>query len=233
MTSTLVVLARSPQPGVGKSRLRSVLPSADVDAVATAMVVDTLAWASVAGFDRLLVAHRGPVDGLLRRAAPAAIWLEQPEGGLGARIEAAVEGALDAPGSLAVQIGTDSPTLPASLLDAARTALRSAPACLIPADDGGWIGLGVTRRLSGALGAVPWSSPLTCRRTAQALTAAGLTPTLLASHYDVDETADLLRLAADSTAPERAPRTLAAIAPLLGMVRALQTPPGGTGGQSR
>lgn len=219
MTSTLVVLARAPQPGEGKSRLRRVLPSAAVDAIARAMVADTLAWSCTAGFDRLLVAHRGPADDQLRRAAPGALWVEQPEGDLGARIDAALEAALDGPGDTSVQIGTDSPSLPAALLQAAREALGSAPASLIPADDGGWIALGATRPLRGALSGVPWSSRATGDRTVEALTAAGLPPALLPSHYDIDEAADLLRLVADPAAQDRAPETLAVLGPLLPCLR--------------
>ena len=215
MTATLVVLARMPIPGQGKTRLRRLLPAAAVDAIAAAMVADTLAWSTTAaGFDRLLVAYRGTPDALIRSAAPEAVWVEQTEGDLGTRIDAALDHALRA-GGVAVQIGTDSPSLPSRLLDNALETLGSAPAALVPADDGGWVALGVTRSLRGALLGVPWSDRSTGRRTIAALRRAGLPPQVLASHYDIDEPADLLRLAADPGAPQRASRTLAAVRPLL------------------
>ncbi|MFN2450794.1 MAG: DUF2064 domain-containing protein [Candidatus Dormibacteria bacterium] len=221
MTATLVVLARVPLPGEGKTRLRRLLAAATVDAIAAAMVADTLAWsANAEGFDRVLVAHRGAPGLLLRSAAPQAQWVEQAEGDLGARIDAALDKALEA-GGVAVQIGTDSPTLPRGLLDSTLEALDSAPAALVPADDGGWIALGITRPLRGALLGVPWSNRATGRRTIEALRRAGLPPRVLASHYDIDEPSDLLRLAADPGACQRAPRTLAAVRPLLaGLLRA-------------
>lgn len=207
---SLVVLARSPHPGSGKSRLRSSLresePSA-VDALVRALLADTLAWAGV-GPRPVVVAGRG--EGRpLSELAPGARLVAQPRAGFGARIEAAIAAGLRGCRAT-IQIGSDSPSLPAWLLDDAEAALASADCALVPAEDGGWVALATRRRLDGVLAEAPvrWSSEHAANDTIAALERAGLRVVRLPAWYDVDDTAGLARLLADPTARRRAPMSL-------------------------
>ena len=217
MTDVLVVLARAPQPGEGKTRLRRQLGQwrrTEVDRLVGALTRDTLAWACRS--PEVVVAGRGDAQEL-RRIAPLAHHVTQAGGEFGSRIDGAVDAGFAASGrhrdARVVQIGTDSPTVPHALLDAAFACLRHGDdAALVPALDGGWIAVGVSRPLHGALGAasVRWSTEHAAADTVAALRAAHRRVTVLPPWYDVDDVDGLPRLQRDPAAAERAPRTLAA-----------------------
>lgn len=215
MTDALVVLARAPRPGTGKTRLRAALAGCDpalVDRLAAAMVEDTLAWA---GRGRLQVVAGQGDPWRLRRLAPAAVHVEQPDAPFGERIEHAVAAGLMAAGrgGRVVQVGTDSPTLPAAVVDEAFAALRRRDdAVIVPAVDGGWVALGVTTPLDVALAraAIRWSTADAAADTIAALRAAGRRVRVLAPWFDVDEPDGLRRLGRDRAAAVRAPRSVAA-----------------------
>lgn len=210
-TCSLVVLARSPHPGTGKTRLRAALRECDsqaVDALVRALLIDTLAWASL-GPRPLVLAARGDRRSL-SDLAPGARRVAQPRTGLGGRIEAAIAAGVEHSRST-IQIGSDSPTLPAWLLDDVEAALVVADCALVPAEDGGWVALGSRHRLDGVLLGAPvrWSSPHAAADTVAALERAGLDVARLSAWYDVDDAAGLARLLSDPTARLRAPLSLA------------------------
>lgn len=216
MSRILVVLARAPMPGQGKTRLRSHLGDA-VDGITHALVGDTLAWAAAAA-DLLVVAHRGDPT-LLARLAPDALLVEQPNGSLGQRIAAALGIGLRH-GRTIVQIGTDSPSLPSTLLAEAFAATDAAGVALTPADDGGWIASGIRRPGDTMVATAPtaftdpgirWSTTHTMADTHAALRRAGHEVAVTRGWYDVDTPRDLIRLASDPTARARAPRTALAV----------------------
>jgi uncharacterized protein len=186
-----------------------------------AFVEDTLGWAHQGAWD-VLVAHRGPADGL-RAAVPGVSLITQVDGGLGERITGAVAHAFAQGAPRVVLVGTDSPTLPRTLLAATFAQLAVADATVVPAIDGGWVALGITRPLDDALGNVTWSSATTCVETIEALHRNGRRVACLPAWYDVDEVADLRRLADDLDGPlgHRAPRTAALLRAPSAVVAAL------------
>ncbi|MGH7722176.1 MAG: TIGR04282 family arsenosugar biosynthesis glycosyltransferase [Candidatus Dormibacteria bacterium] len=215
--NVLCVLARAPAPGTGKSRLRSSLDGATTDRLALAFLEDVLAWSGEAA-DATLVASTGPAW-LLPPLAPRGVLVPQAEGGLGDRIAAAVDAAFLLGAGAVVILGSDCPTLPAALVEAAFTGLESAASTLIPAADGGWVALGVDRPLGDLLDGVTWSSPATARQTVAALRADGRAPRVLPPWYDIDEPGDLDRLCASPGEAARAPRTAAVLAGMRASVR--------------
>ena len=218
MRDVVVVLARAPQPGEGKTRLRAQLRghhAGDVDRLVHALAADTLEWAGRAR--SLVVAGRGDAQALRDIAPCFAHHVAQRGETFGARIENAIAAGFAAGGrdgpSRVVQIGTDSPTLPDWLIDSAFACLGSATdAVLVPALDGGWIALGVARPLHGALtaSAVRWSTEHAAADTISALRAGGRDVSVLSPWYDVDDADGLRRLRRDPSAARRAPRTSAA-----------------------
>jgi len=207
---TLIVLARSPVAGHGKTRLRRRFGDL-VDDLTVTLAADTLGWAGEGPWDLLLV-HHGPTGALLSEAtlSPGRLRLDhQVDGDLGDRIDAGISAAFAGGASQVVLIGTDSPTLPSALVEAAFAELDGAEATLVPAVDGGWIALGVSRPLDRCLRGVTWSSATTAAETIVALECVGRRVVLLGPWYDVDEPEDLRRLAADlrGEGATRAPRT--------------------------
>lgn len=132
----------------------------------------------------------------------------QPEGGLGLRMEAALQSCLRrAPKALLV--GTDAPTLPLALLDDARSQLDHHPVVLVPAADGGYCLLGARATVEPPLASgIRYSTPHALRDTRESLRRSGLSSGLTSPWYDVD-TAEDLRLLRTELAldPTRAPHT--------------------------
>jgi glycosyltransferase A (GT-A) superfamily protein (DUF2064 family) len=74
-----------------------------------------------------------------------------------------------------------------------------ADVCLGPAEDGGFWGIACRRVAAGMFEGVPWSSPHTRAATVDACRASGLSVALAPWWADVDEPADLVRLAASAS----------------------------------
>jgi glycosyltransferase A (GT-A) superfamily protein (DUF2064 family) len=155
------------------------------------------------------------------------VHVAQPDGTFGARIEHAISAGFAAGGARVVQIGTDSPTLPAALLDVAFESLRGADdAVLIPAADGGWVALGLARPPGGVLATarVRWSTGHTAADTVDALRGADFRVAVLPPWYDIDGADGLERLRGDPGAPSRAPWSLGALRRIDAATMALEVP---------
>ena len=139
----LIVFAKAPEPGRVKTRLQ--LPPALAARVHEAFVRDVVARHEKEGRE-IVVWRAGDL------AHP--LWFDlgvelgvQPSGPLGARMDAALAAGLEVARKVVI-VGTDSPSLPPSLVDQAFTALDEHPVVLGPACDGGYY-------LIGATGGVP------------------------------------------------------------------------------
>jgi len=201
--AALAVLARAPVPGAVKTRLVGRHVSAvGAAAVHEAFTLDVLdrhgaewaartLWVAVSSLD-------APEAEAVVRTARGGGWdvVLQPDGDLGARIAAAVDGGL-VHSAVAVVIGTDSPNLPDGHFAAAVDALRTHDVALSPADDGGFT-------LIAARAPCPWLSQVEGWGTEHALQRVevvaarhGVSTVRVAPWYDVDNVADLARLRVD------------------------------------
>lgn len=113
---------------------------------------------------------------------------------LGERMKAATAAALAA-NERVLLIGTDCPELDAAYLQQALAALEERPAVLGPADDGGYVLLGLRRAAVTVLAALfapmPWGSDQVAAITRERMRAAGLEWTELPSLTDIDRPEDL------------------------------------------
>jgi len=117
----------------------------------------------------------------------------QMAGGLGERL---IEALGD---ERRVAMGTDAPTIdPQWIADAMA---RPEPVVLGPADDGGYWLVGTARSTPALFESIPWSTPAVHATTLDRARAADLAVGLLPRSYDIDEPADLVRLAADPRGP--------------------------------
>lgn len=191
----VAILARAPIPGEAKTRL---IPALGADGAARRqrwMLQRTVAMA--------LVADVGPVslwcagdpahqDFAVCRAFGKVALRQQPEGDLGERMLKAVECASTPAGTLV--IGTDCPALGASHLRKAAKALDDNDAVVIPAEDGGYVLIGVKEPAPELFAGIDWGSECVMYQTQQRLAALEWRwsePDLL---WDVDLPQDLERL---------------------------------------
>jgi hypothetical protein len=121
-------------------------------------------------------------------------------------MHAALAEAVQADGA-GIVVGTDCASLDLAVLADAAAALNQGDAVLAPAEDGGYVLLGLRRDLD-VFSAMPWSTPGLLAATRTRLAALGARATELPMQWDVDTAADWSRyraLAASSApAPARA-----------------------------
>lgn len=114
----------------------------------------------------------------------------QPDGDLGARMQAA---AADAGPTLI--LGTDCPQMTVADLRAAAAALgQGNDAVLVPADDGGYLLLGIREFRADLFEGIDWSTPAVLAQTRRRLSAAGWRWHELSAQWDIDRPEDVARL---------------------------------------
>jgi len=205
----LCVFAKPPDSGIVKTRLAETLGQQSASRLAAAFLLDTWRAASRLEWARPILAttQRSPFERQLANLAESEVWL-QGAGDLGQRLERILRRALrHAP--MALAIGSDTPGLPAGMLDRACDALNSSEAVLGPCEDGGFYVIGLRRCPAGLLRDLPWSSSDTFHRTFRQLSRFGLRPAVLPSWFDIDRAPDLERLGqllrrGETAAPETA-----------------------------
>lgn len=190
----IAILAKAPVPGFAKTRLISVL-GAERAALLQAQLIeraaDTAAGAKLGAVT--LWGAPDQADPLFQKvcAQHGFALHRQAEGDLGARMLAAAQAAKGA----VLVIGTDCPGLTPILLRSAADILRGgSDVVLLPAEDGGYVLIGVRRAQPALFDSMPWGTGCVLGETRQRLMQLGLTwqePALL---WDLDLPADLDRL---------------------------------------
>ena len=202
---TLLVFAKAPVPGRVKTRLARTIGDDAAASAYRALAERTLATAAAA--------RRAGVVGRVElwldpESDPAAIapWPErygvtvatQAGDDLGARMRNALRASI-ARGAPALLIGTDVPGYDIGYLAHAAAALERHDAVVGPAEDGGYVLIGVARDID-AFGDVPWSTPGVMAATRERLAAAGAKHVELPPLWDVDTGDDHARWRARSEA---------------------------------
>lgn len=191
----VAILARAPIPGQTKTRLIPALGAEGAARLQRWLLQRTVAMA--------LVADVGPVnlwctgdpayqDFAICRAFGSVRLHRQPDGDLGQRMLAAVAGSTTPAGTLV--IGTDCPALSSTHLRHAAQALGKDDAVVIPAEDGGYVLIGMKTPAPEIFAGVDWSSDRVMVQTRMRLATMGWRwnePDLL---WDVDLPRDLERL---------------------------------------
>jgi rSAM/selenodomain-associated transferase 1 len=118
---------------------------------------------------------------------------EQRGADLGERMRRAFEAAWSEGRPLLV-IGADCPALTVRHLAAAAAALRERDAVLVPAEDGGYVLVGLARGVARLFDGVSWGSAAVMAQTRERLQAARATWSELPALWDVDRPDDYARL---------------------------------------
>lgn len=215
--AALIVFAKPPTPGRVKTRLTPVLAPEEAALLYKAFLLDALAQYTALAVDvRLYLAadpDAGGEEEPLAEAPPAAQRFRQTGPSLGARMQAAFRETLAAGYERAVIIGTDHPTLPSAFIQQAFAALEApSSVALGPSTDGGYYLLGMNAFLPALFADMQYSHDRVFAETLARAAQADARITILPAWYDVDEPADLQRLAAElAEQPDRAPRTHAVL----------------------
>jgi rSAM/selenodomain-associated transferase 1 len=215
----LLMFGKKPRLGCVKTRLVPPLSPEQALRLYRAFLDDQLAF--LAGF-----ANQADVawwtDEPLEPTEHAALSSEgldlclQAPGDLGARMFHALEQTCRGPSGPAVIVGADCPTLPAARVSEAFAILeRGAPAVIAPADDGGYVLVGMHEPRRELFEDVAWGGADVAATTRRRAAAIGLELVELAPWYDVDEMDSLRRLRDELAGPEGAKRAPATARTLL------------------
>jgi uncharacterized protein len=205
----LVIMAKAPKPGRVKTRLSQSLPMPAVTELYCCLLQDTVALAkSLTGVEVAIMCPESDSSGLARLLGDSVALVAQTGEGLTAGLTSVFRHFTAGGRTQVIAFNSDSPHLPASVLEDGFGILNSHDVVIGPTLDGGYYlvgaktpyptlfegdGMGTTSALDRLLG-----------RTRALQLSTGFTQ----SFYDIDVADDLIRLAGElGRAPGRAPRT--------------------------
>jgi rSAM/selenodomain-associated transferase 1 len=192
----IAILAKAPVPGFAKTRLIPALGAERAALLAARLIARAAEIASRSAVGPVtLWAAPDQSDSLFQalRVRHAMTLARQSEGDLGTRIHTAIAAA----NGPALVIGTDCPALTSDHLRSAADILRrGTDAVILPAEDGGYVLIGVRAPRAAIFEPMCWGSPRVLGETRRRLRALRLTwqePVML---WDLDLPADIERLRA-------------------------------------
>jgi len=207
----LVIMAKAPQPGMVKTRLARTLPVEAVTKLYCCLLEDTIALAcSLAGVKVVMMCPASDVDELAAMTRGTVDVAAQKGEGLAAGLTSVFAQFAAAGQHRVIAFNSDSPHLPASVLERAFDALGEHDVVIGPTHDGGYYLVGCRAAHPGlfdgdSMGTQSAFEALLARARELQLSAGFTDP-----FYDIDVARDLTRLAAElQLAPDRAPQTAA------------------------
>ncbi len=201
----VAVFARAPAPGATKTRLIPLLGAARAAALQHLLIDRALATALAANIGPVALwcapsAHDPLFERLIERHGVAAAT--QCAGDLGMRMSQAAATSLAAAQRVII-VGTDCPALTgADLQRAAQALVDGHNAVLIPAEDGGYVLIGLNCWDARLFTGIAWSTDQVMAATRERLATMGWRWHELPSLWDVDRPADYERLLASRLIPE-------------------------------
>lgn len=192
----IAVFAKAPVAGTVKTRLAPTLGAQGAAELHARLARQALATALEASLGEVALwcspDERDPFFQACARELGARLRTQRGED-LGARMRCAFEDAF-ARGRDLLLIGGDCAVLDAAHLRAAATALRAHDAVFIPAEDGGYVLVGLARAVPGLFEGIAWGSEAVMPETRERLQAAGASWHELPALWDVDRPEDYARM---------------------------------------
>ncbi len=192
----VAILAKAPLAGLAKTRLIPHLGADGAAALQDWLLQRTVAAAVVADLGPVTLWCAPDIDhpafAVCRAFGPVALR-RQPDGDLGERMHAAIAESSTAAGTLV--IGTDCPVLTPGLLRQAAAGLQQHEATVIPAEDGGYVLIGMRCASRQVFQAVDWSTERVMAQTRSRLSALNWRWQEFSPLWDVDRKEDFARLA--------------------------------------
>jgi rSAM/selenodomain-associated transferase 1 len=192
----VAVFAKAPVAGEVKTRLAGVLGAERAAGLHGALVRQALSTAVIAGVGRVeLGCSPDETHPFFASCAREVSFRLQRQRGadLGARMANAFDNA-HAAGRHLILIGSDCPALAPRHLQAAAVALASHDAVFAPAEDGGYVLVGLARAVPGIFEGIEWGSANVMAATRERLRAARVRWHELPALWDVDRPEDYARL---------------------------------------
>lgn len=194
--TNVAILARAPFPGEAKTRLIPMLGASGAASLQTRLMRQTVRTAVAADLGRVVLwgapDHRHPAFADCAEQWPVTLR-SQPAGDLGERMLEAIWSGAGPSGVLVV--GTDCPALtPAHLIEAAATLSRGNDVVLIPAEDGGYVLIGMRRAEPAVFEGIAWGTARVLAQTRVKLAHRGLRWVEMPTLWDVDRPNDVVRL---------------------------------------
>ncbi len=198
----LIIFAKAPRPGMVKTRLAATLGPEAACAAYRELVGQLLANLRALGNVSL---HFAPADA----AEEIRPWLQkgwtlqaQPEGDLGARMQAAFTSAFASGISRVVLIGSDCPDVTIEDILTAWDSLEKHDVALGPARDGGYWLIGLNQPQPTLFEEIPWSTARVFEKTLRRAESLRLRVHRLRELEDMDTAADWERFKARSNSLE-------------------------------
>ena len=194
MTTCAMMFVKAPEPGAVKTRLLTHLAPQEAADLYRAFVADSAGTLARTTAQRKVIAYT-PASGLAavrellgETVAAGFDFVPQPDAGLGQRLAGLFRDRFEEGVERVVVIGSDSPSLPSTIVDEAFSLLQTRRLVLGPCTDGGYYLLGQSRFDAGIFGGVDWSTGLVLEQTLR--NARGESIGLLPPWYDVDSPAE-------------------------------------------
>jgi rSAM/selenodomain-associated transferase 1 len=189
----IAILAKAPVAGLAKTRLVPALGREGAAALAARLIEHMVAVCAAAACGPVTL-WTAPDDThplfAAMRDRHGVVLARQPDGDLGARMHAAV---IAANGPVLV-VGTDCPAMTAEHLRQAAEALHSHDVVVIPAEDGGYVLIGLRRPQPELFSDMTWSTATVMAEMRRRMCALALSCRELPPLWDVDTPDDLVRL---------------------------------------
>jgi hypothetical protein len=206
---TLVIMAKAPRPGMVKTRLAQNFPASAILELYRRLLDDTMALAkSLDDAGVAIMCPASDVEDLSRATGNGVRVVAQVGDGLAAGLTSVFAIFAAAGGRRIVAFNSDSPHLPASVLECAFEALLAFDVVVGPTHDGGYYLVGAKASHPAlfegdGMGTKSALDALLARARAMKLSVGFTDP-----FYDIDVATDLMQLAAElRLTPSRAPRT--------------------------
>ena len=158
-TVALAIMAKAPKAGAVKTRLCPPLSPGQAAGLARCFLLDKIAQVRGLSGAGPVIAYTPPSErDLFERLAPDFALMPQHGRDLGERMRSTLATLLGAGHRAAIAIGTDTPTLPAAVLQQAVDLAASGEVDLVlgPAEDGGYYLIGVRADHPTLFDDVPW-----------------------------------------------------------------------------
>jgi len=202
----VIVFARAPEPGKVKTRLIPALGEAGAAALYRRLVLHAIGAAkdSDSGPVELWCAPDASQPFFAECARRLGVSLHaQPEGDLGERMRQAFIAVLGR-SARAILVGSDIPGLSAEYLrDAERSLAGGYDVVIGPAEDGGYVLIGLKRCDPELFREISWGRPTVLAETRRHIARLGLSCHELPALWDVDRPGDLERLSGEMRPPFR------------------------------
>lgn len=196
MTISLAILGRAPLAGYAKTRLIPLLGAEGAaraqEILLTRIIQVARNWKEEPGRDWHLWCAPDAGHSFFRSLVEPARLRSQPAGDLGERLTAIHRRVL-AEAEAVILLGADAASIGPQDLAQAAAALQEVPAVLAPAEDGGYVLLGLRAQADFLFDQMPWGTDQVARITRQRLALQGWPWRELAPHWDVDTPDDWQR----------------------------------------